>query len=355
MFPAVIVPPPDVYASNATSVPGTAYAVAVTPVALRLPVFVTVSVSVNHSPAVTDGGDADAAPSSAAPALNVTVGDVTGPVVTGNPDPASVPVAVVVRIMVPAVVPSSVHVNRMDAPPASGTGIEGNGPSTSTAPPVPLAAGTDGATEVAPIVPVFVTVSMTRNGTPGHSVAADVVSAPTRFAGAVSTKPVPLVAITVVVHAPDPATYAVFVTAVVTETEPTTPVTVKVQIWPSPIPAPTVPLHRNRVPDATDVTVAAGNVAGWSPVAPVTTGEIVSVTTRFVIVIVPEFTITIRYVTGLPVPGAAGVCSSDTVNPVTGAGSTAPTGFVVIVVVEHRLVAITKPVFDTARSAQTTP
>ena len=129
------------------------------------------------------------------------------------------------------------------------------------------------------------------------------------------------VVITVVEHTPSPATNAVFDTAVVKHTGPTIPVTVNVQIWPRPIPAPTVPLHTNRVPDATDVTVSAGNPAGSSPVAPVTTGETVSTTIRLVIVAVPVFTTTIPYDTTLPIPGAAGVCIFVTVSPETTGGS----------------------------------
>ncbi len=59
--------------------------------------------------------------------------------------------------------------------------------------------------------------------------------------------------------------------------------------------------------------------------------------------------------TGDPVPGEAGVCVFTTERPVTGAGRTKPTGFVVSTVVEHVLDAITKAVFETAVSAHTNP
>jgi hypothetical protein len=113
--------------------------------------------------------------------------------------------------------------------------------------------------------------------------------------GAATANPVPFVSRTVVEQPPDPATYAVFVTAVVVHTVPTVPVIVNVQAWPSPRSGATVPLHTNRVPDpATLATVGVGNPLGSLAVALVTTGEIVSTTTRFVIVIVPKFSTTIR-------------------------------------------------------------
>jgi hypothetical protein len=173
--------------------------------------------------------------------------------------------------------------------------------------------------------------------------------------GTVSTKPVDGLVLTIVAaQAPLPAAYAVFDTAVFTQTVPTVPVIVNVNAWPRPRLVALFDQPKS-VPELTVVIDAAPNAAGWSPAAPATTGESVSVTTRFVIVIVPVLATTIRYVTCAPVPGAPGVCSFDTVSPVTGAGSTAPTGFVVSTVVEHALEAITKPVFDTARSAHTTP
>ena len=85
------------------------------------------------------------------------------------------------------------------------------------------------------------------------------------------------------------------------------------------------------------------------------TGETVSVTTRFVIVIVPVFATTIRYVTVAPVAGDAGVCVFTIDMPVTGAGITTPTGFVVHTVVPHGVDAMMKAVFETAVAAHTTP
>jgi hypothetical protein len=60
-------------------------------------------------------------------------------------------------------------------------------------------------------------------------------------------------------------------------------------------------------------------------------------------------------VTGAPVPGDAGACVFTIDRFVTGAASTTATPFVVSVVVEHGLAAITNPVFDTAVVAHTTP
>jgi hypothetical protein len=60
-------------------------------------------------------------------------------------------------------------------------------------------------------------------------------------------------------------------------------------------------------------------------------------------------------VTGDPVPGVAGVCVFTTDSPVTGAGTTTPTGLVTSTVVDPALDAITNPVFDTAVVAHTTP
>ncbi len=204
--------------------------------------------------------------------------------------------------------------------------------------------------------PVFVTAIEYVIGDPGHGLPVTVFCTETDNTGAGTANPVPFVSRTVVVHAPLPATYAVFVTAVVPHTGPTTPVIVNVHDAPSPRFVAAVPLHTNRVPDpATLTTVGVGNPLGSLAVALVTTGEIVSTTTRFVIVIVPVFTTTTLYVTGPPIPGDAGACSFDTVRPVTGADSTTPTGLVTSTVVEPALDAITNPVFDTAVSTHTTP
>jgi len=148
----------------------------------------------------------------------------------------------------------------------------------------------------------------------------------------------------------------VFVTAVVAHTGPTIPVTVNVQTCPRPRLAVALPLQAYRVPDpATLVTTGVGNPLGSLAVALVTTGEIVSVTVRFVIVAVPVFTITTRYVTAPPIPGEAGTCCFDTVRFVTGAGTTTTAGFVIMTVVDAPFDAITNPVFDTAVAAHTTP
>jgi hypothetical protein len=118
--------------------------------------------------------------------------------------------------------------------------------------------------------------------------------------------PAPSVNITVVVHAPDPVTNAVFVTAVVTHTGPMVPVIVNVQIWPRPMFAALLDQAKS-VPLAIDVTAGVGNPLGSDAVALVTTGEIVSVTVSAVIVIVPVFVTTTWYVTALPMPGTNGV------------------------------------------------
>jgi len=81
----------------------------------------------------------------------------------------------------------------------------------------------------------------------------------------------------------------------------------------------------------------------------------VSSTVRFVIVIVPVFVTTTRYVIAEPVPGAAGFWLFTTDNPVTGACTTAPTPFEFHTVVPHGVVAFTHAVFDTAVFTHTTP
>jgi hypothetical protein len=68
-------------------------------------------------------------------------------------------------------------------------------------------------------------------------------------------------------------------------------------------------LHPNNVPLVPDVTDAAGQPTGRSDArGSDTIGDTVSVTVRLVIVIVPVFVTTSRYVTGVPVPGEAGTC-----------------------------------------------
>jgi len=118
------------------------------------------------------------------------------------------------------------------------------------------------------------------------------------------------------------------------------------------------PLHTNRVPlPAWVVTVAAGNPVGWSPAAPVITGDTVSVTTRFVIVAVPVFATTTRYVTELPVPGAAGVCVLSTDSPVRTGGITFPTTLLACVVSTAHEISppMTNAVFDTDVVTHTSP
>ena len=172
--------------------------------------------------------------------------------------------------------------------------------------------------------------------------------------GAGTVNPTAFVSITVVVHAPDPATYAVFDTAVVTHTGPTTPVIVNVHTDPRSNAIPPL-VHWNGVPLPTLVTAGVGNPLGSDAVALVTTGEIVSITTRFVSVIVPVFVTTTRYVTGEPIPGAAGSCAFTTEIPVTGACTTIPTPLLLHTVVPHGVAAITYAVFDTAVFTHTTP
>jgi hypothetical protein len=76
---------------------------------------------------------------------------------------------------------------------------------------------------------------------------------------------------------------------------------------------------------------------------------------RLVIVIIPVFVTTSRYVTGAPVPGDAGVCVFTIVRLVTAGWITDPTTFVASPTVPHTPVPVTYAVFDTAVGAHTTP
>ncbi len=121
-----------------------------------------------------------------------------------------------------------------------------------------------------------------------------VLSTDTASAGGDRTKPVDgLVLTAAAAHTPAPSAYAVFDTAVAMHAVPTTPVIVNVNAWPSPRATPHA-LHPNRVPLPMLAMDAAAKAAGWSPAAPVTTGDTVSVTVRHEIVIVPVFATTIR-------------------------------------------------------------
>ncbi len=203
--------------------------------------------------------------------------------------------------------------------------------------------------------PVFVTAIEYVTVDPGHGLPVTVFCTETDSTGAPTANPVPFVSMTVVVQAPDPVTNAVFVTAVVVHTGPTIPVIVNVHACPSPRLAVALPLHANRVPLAIEVTTGVGNPEGSAAVALMTTGEIVSVRVRFVIVMVPEFTTTTVYVTGDPVTGVAGVCVFTTDSPVAGAATVTPTAFVASTVVDSPSDATTNPVFETATATHTTP
>src|SRR5205814_971315 len=96
-----------------------------------------------------------------------------------------------------------------------------------------------------------------------------------------------------------PETNAVFETVVDAHTTPANPEIVNVYVTPGAIDTGT-PVHANSVPPpATCVTTGVGNPAAY-PVAPVTTGEIVSNTVKLVSVAVPLFVTTTLYVTGSP-------------------------------------------------------
>jgi hypothetical protein len=91
-------------------------------------------------------------------------------------------------------------------------------------------------------------------------------------------------------------------------------------------------------------------------VALVTTGEIVSVTTRFVIVAVPVFTTTMLYVTGAPEAGALGVWILDTVRPGVAAGKATPTADVLKwFTCAHAIPPVAYAVFETCVGTHTTP
>jgi len=89
----------------------------------------------------------------------------------------------------------------------------------------------------------------------------------------------------------------------------------------------------------------------------VITGETVSVTTRFVIVIVPVFATTIRYVTVAPVAGDAGVCVFTIDSPAFTAGITFPTTLLACLVSTAHEISppMTNAVFDTDVVTHTSP
>ncbi len=132
--------------------------------------FVIVSASVNHWP-VDRTGWTVVRTASVPGTATVTADDTTGPFVTASPLPPSVAKTVVVRTAGPAAPPENVHVNVADAPAASGTGIAGEGPATNARLPGPDDAYGDAVRARAPVAPVFVTVSVTRNVSPPHTAA----------------------------------------------------------------------------------------------------------------------------------------------------------------------------------------
>jgi hypothetical protein len=132
------------------------------------------------------------------------------------------------------------------------------------------------------------------------------------------TAPTTFVAMTVVPAGPVATMNAVFESAVGAQTTPMFPLIVNVVVVPGRNVNP-VPLHMNRVPDATFVTTGAAHPAGVPATAFTMTGETVSTTVRFVIVWVLVFVTTIWNVTGEPIPGAAGfiVLTAVTASPDT--------------------------------------
>jgi hypothetical protein len=121
-------------------------------------------------------------------------------------------------------------------------------------------------------------------------------------AGKVNVPAVAIIAVAVSgAHAVAADTNVVFPTVVAAHTTPATPEIVNVYATPGPIVTGTF-VHPNSVPDTACVTTGVGKGTGPHPVALVTTGEIVSATDRFVIVALPVFVTTIRYV--IAVPGA---------------------------------------------------
>jgi hypothetical protein len=172
--------------------------------------------------------------------------------------------------------------------------------------------------------------------------------------GAATTNPVTFVICTDVAHTPVPDTNPVFETEVEAHTIPTVPVTVNVKLLPNPRLAAAL-LHTNNVPPATELTVGVGYPLGSIAVPLMTTGEMVSVTIRFVIVAVPLFVTTIEYVTGAPMPGDAGVWILDTVRFVVSAGKSTPTAPLNRFTCEHTFPPVPYDVFETCVAAQTTP
>jgi hypothetical protein len=203
--------------------------------------------------------------------------------------------------------------------------------------------------------PMFVTTIEYVTGDPTAVPAVTVLTTVKSITGIARMKPVDGVLTAVVEQYPDPIAYAVFDTAVLMQTVPTTPVIVNVNVCPRPrLTAPL--LHEYSVPLAVFATVATAHPTGLSDVLGVpTTGDIVSVTVSDVIVIVPLFVTTIRYVTGFPVTGEGCTCVFTIERFVTAGWITMPTGFVISTVVEHAVDATTYPVFEIVVAAHTTP
>jgi len=132
------------------------------------PVFVTVSVTLMTCPTDTTGGAAPATAS--APGFStVSTLDVTGPVLIGRPEFASIPETAVVRNTLPGSEPEDVHVNVMATPPGSVTRNVGVGPAGGITPPVPPKPKGRALTLSTVACPVLETVKVTRTGSPTHT------------------------------------------------------------------------------------------------------------------------------------------------------------------------------------------
>ena len=179
-------------------------------------------------------------------------------------------------------------------------------------------------------VPVLVTTIwyVTPAPTPGATgVCTFTTLIPNTSGEATTVKAVTFVSIAVVLHAVLASTYAVFVTTVSTHTSPIVPVIVNVNAVPGMNASPVVD-HSYSVPPVTCEIVGADITDGSSVVTNVSSGAILSRTSRLSTVADPTFVTTTWYVTVAPVPGAAGTCVFSTAMLVTGAATSTPTAFV---------------------------
>ena len=144
--------------------------------------------------------------------------------------------------------------------------------------------------------PTFVTMMLYPIGCPGHvpPVTVFVTDSASTGAGTVNATGFVYIAVELAgTHAFSATTYAVFETVVTRQTGPTVPVIVKVKTPPGGrLVAALLQLNTVPVP-ATLVTAGVGNPDGSLPVALMTTGDIVSMTERFVTVASPLFVTTI--------------------------------------------------------------